>query len=160
MFLYKLLENVSLGPETHFLLYKFSSREGKITCGNYVMTRDIEAISPEEKVTEKRFYLDGDVESYPIYEEAFENESFLIKIFSITSLMSIFCMYDAIGDNFYNYGILKTIENKIVDYVLKLVDHLPLTSNGNITDYSPGQFLISKFFFFGPRKVIVPHVSK
>ena len=146
MFLYKLLENVSIGPETQFFLNEYSSNSGKISCGNYIMTRDITAILKDETITERLFYEDGDKKSFPIYDGAFKDRNFLIKFFTITSLSSIFCITDALGVNFYNYGILKTIANQIVDYDLKIIDHLPICSNGNISDYSPGRFLLSKFF--------------
>jgi len=147
MFLYKLLEKLSIGPETHFLLLKFSSNQGKISLGNYIMTKDITAISNDENIQKKVFYEDNDLNSFPIFEDAFKTNNFLIKFFAIASLSKIFCLADAIGDNFRNYGILKINKKEMVEYDLKLIDHLPICSNGNIFKYySPGSFTISKFF--------------
>ena len=145
LFLYKLLENTSIGPQTLFFLKEFSTNEGTVSLGNYIVTKDL---TTSHKVENKQqvFYQDSDEISFKIYEEAFEDPKFLVEVFGITCLTHIFCIRDGIGVNSKNYGIVKTIQKDLFHYDLKLIDHLPICNNGNIFDYSPGKYLKIKFF--------------
>ncbi|EKE00827.1 MAG: hypothetical protein ACD_21C00267G0002 [uncultured bacterium] len=144
LFAYKVLEYLGYGPETDCLMQSFSTSGGSTAKGNYIVTKDVATIHPDERVSvlKKEFFRDSD-DNIDAYKQAMESTEFLENLFALASLNSILRLQDTFGDNTGNYGIIETtMKDGIIKYEPVLIDHLHCTSNGMINaDYSPGRFI-------------------
>lgn len=155
LFLYKIFEYIKFGPKSEFLLEAFSSgptmmsNSSNFNSGNYIITKDVCSITLDESlVKEKQFYFDDDPTILPIYLEAFDKKDFLIQFYSLMAAIKIFCAMDTFGENYGNYGLLKTkMKDDSINFAVKVIDHLPIGNNGELNfGFSPGRELNERVF--------------
>lgn len=54
-----------------------------------------------------------------------KDEDFLVELFALVDLCNILCLYDTLGTNHRNYGIIKNVlKGGNIKYEPTLIDHL------------------------------------
>ena len=142
LFVYKIMEYTSFGPEAKFLFGKYSSSGGCSSSykGNYIMTKSL-----NEK--DKNFLIDSE-ENQQEFKKALQNEDFSVDLSTASILNDLLSLTDTFGRNTRNYGLLIDNSKQKTGYSLKFVDHLPNANNGlfSLSDFKPE--------LYSPREVI------
>ena len=110
---HKLMEFANFGPKTKFLLKLFpTSRNGANIC--YISSQDVEYTKVQNKI--KTFFTDNITDDFSFekqseqWEEALNDETFLIDLLALSILDDALFLYDYFRSNLDNYDFLK-IEN-------------------------------------------------
>ena len=123
LFVYKVLEHLTLGPKCEFFIRQYSIGHGTAIDGNYIVTNDVRQHATD------LFLLDT-AENVDMYRSAFYNNKCVNVEFSALAVVNdVLLLGDTFGENGRNYGLLVSTESTKPSYRMLAVDHLPCSNN-------------------------------